>query len=184
MTRLEAALVDLVSVMEALRIPYALIGGLAVSLWGEVRATLDVDLVVWVTPDETNRTVDALSERFRPVPKDPRDFVRATRVLPLTTGSGVRADIVFGAFLVEKELIERAVPREVAGIVVRLASIEDLVLMKLVSERQRDAEDARRLLRRHGGTLDRGYLEPKVAELAESLARPEILRLLSEALGE
>jgi hypothetical protein len=61
-----------------------------------------------------------------------------------------------------------------------VASVEDLILMKLVSERQRDLEDGRRLLRRFGDALDRAYLEPRLTELAEGLGRPEILRILRE----
>lgn len=41
MTEIEAALAELASVLEGLGVPYALIGGLAVSLRGEARATLD-----------------------------------------------------------------------------------------------------------------------------------------------
>ena len=54
--------------------------------------------------------------------------------------------------------------------------------MKLVSERQNDADDARALLRRCGKTLDRSYRAPKIEELAEGLARPDILSIFrSEA---
>ena len=52
--------------------------------------------------------------------------------------------------------------------------------MKLVSEREKDIEDARRLLRRFRESLDREYLEPLVAELAQALAKPEMLRLLDD----
>ena len=50
MTQLERALVEITTILDELRIPYMLIGGLAVSLWGEPRATLDVDLSLWVEP--------------------------------------------------------------------------------------------------------------------------------------
>lgn len=181
MTGIEEALGELASALESLQIPYALIGGLAVSLRGEPRATLDVDLAVWVEADALGATVDALCHRFRSVSKDPAEFVRSTRVLPLMTSQSVRADIVFGLLPTEREIVRRATPMTVAGTSVRVASVEDLILMKLVSERERDQEDARRLLRRFGKQLDRNYLEPRITELAESLARPEIRRMLEEA---
>ena len=37
MTALEAAVAEVASVLESLSLPYMLIGGLAVSLWGEAR---------------------------------------------------------------------------------------------------------------------------------------------------
>jgi hypothetical protein len=181
MTEIEAALGELASALESLRVPYALIGGLAVSVWGEARATLDVDLAVWVEPAEIDATVDALCRRFQPVSKDPAGFVRDTRVLVVTTAQSVRADIVFGTLPAEKDIVQRARLMKIAGTSVRVASVEDLILMKLVSERERDQEDARRLIGRFGTKIDRGYLEPRLADLAENLARPEIRRMLDQA---
>ena len=78
-------------------------------------------------------------------------------------------DVVFGALPWEKEAIVRARP---------FVSVEDLVVMKAVSERENDWEDARLLMRRHGSTVNRPYLEARLHELAEALARPRILGLL------
>jgi hypothetical protein len=61
--------------------------------------------------------------------------------------------------------------------VVNVASVEDLILMKLVSEREKDTEDARRLLARFKGKIDTAYLGPRLGELAEALARPGILEM-------
>jgi hypothetical protein len=47
--------------------------------------------------------------------------------------------------------------------------------MKLISERHKDVDDARRLIRRFRRTLDRTYLEPKLQELSEAFARHDIL---------
>lgn len=48
MTTIEDALAQVSSSRDSLSTPPMLIGGLAVSMWGEPRATLDVDLTVWV----------------------------------------------------------------------------------------------------------------------------------------
>jgi hypothetical protein len=60
---------------------------------------------------------------------------------------------------------------------VPVVPVEDLIWMKLISERQKDIEDARRLLRRHASSLDREYLEPIVEQLSEAFARADILRI-------
>ena len=138
-----------------LAIPYAVIGGLAASLWGEVRATLDADVAVWVETESVDGAVEGLARRFEAVPRDPRLFVRETHVLPVKTSQGVRAGTVFGVLPVEKEVVERACRKEAGGTEVRVVTVEDLVLMKPVSERERDLEDARRLLRRFRETVDR-----------------------------
>jgi hypothetical protein len=177
MTPLELALPEITSILDELRVPHMLIGGLAVSLWGEPRSTLDIDLSLWVEPEEFDSTIAALSLRLHALPPDPMAFARDTRVLPVESSQGVRADLVFAALPPEREAIRRARPMQVGGKVVNVASVEDLILMKLVSEREKDTEDARRLLARFMGRIDTAYLEPRLSELAEALARPGILEM-------
>lgn len=177
MTQLESALLEVTSVLDELGVPYMLIGGLAVSLWGEPRATLDIDLSLWVEPGEFESVIAALSARIHPQPQDPLAFARQTRVLPVVSSEGVRADLVFGALPLEMEAIHRACPKQVGGKTVRVASLEDLILMKLISEPEKDTGDAQRLLRRFKESVDRDYLEPRLSELAVALARPGILEM-------
>ncbi|MEK7407928.1 MAG: DUF6036 family nucleotidyltransferase [Acidobacteriota bacterium] len=180
MTPLEAAVLEVTAVLDSLSIAHMLVGGLAVAVWGEPRATLDVDMVVWVEPEDLERSIARLCERLRALPTDPVGFARETRVLPVQTSPGVRADLIFARFPYERQAIGRASTKEIAGKAIRVAAIEDLILMKLTSERERDAEDARRLLRRFSQSVDRAYLEPLVTELAEALARPDMLRMFHE----
>ena len=161
-----------------------LVGGVAVSLWGEARATLDVDWSVWVEPEDLERTITALCERVPASPSQPLEFVRRTRVLPVTTVQGVRADIIFAALPWEKQVISRSHTKLVAGKSVSVVSVEDLILMKIISERQKDIEDARRLLRRYRTSLDRDYLEPLLRELADGLARPDVFATWEEELAD
>ena len=182
MTELESALVEVASLLDEMGLPYMLIGGLAVALWGEPRATLDVDLSVWVDPAEFDETVRKIAARF-PTVADPLDFVRRTRVLPVETSQSVRADIVFAALQAEREMMDRAQTLFVAGAGIRVASVEDLTWMKLISDRPRDAEDAKRLIRHFREKLDRGYLEPRLREIAEALGRPDILNTYRREMG-
>ena len=48
MTQLEEALLEVASVLEWLSLPYMVIDALGVSMWGAPRATLDVDVSLWV----------------------------------------------------------------------------------------------------------------------------------------
>jgi hypothetical protein len=180
MTPLETALVELASLLDELGIPYIVIGGLAVALWGEPRSTLDVDLSLWVEPGDIGRIVAALSERVRPLPAEPLSFVTRTRVLPVLTSQGIRADLVLAALPIEREAIDRAKVKYLGGRAVRVASVEDLVFAKLISERAKDREDALRLIHRFGRSLDRTYLEPRLEQMAEALARPDIIQVWRE----
>ena len=61
MTLIEEAALEFVGVLDEWRLRYILIGGIAVGLWGAPRATLDVDLTIWVEPDRLDATVKAFA---------------------------------------------------------------------------------------------------------------------------
>ena len=79
-------------------------------------------------------------------------------------------------------MIDRAHPQCLGATTVPIVSLEDLVFMKIISERAKDLDDALRLIRRHRASLDQAYLTPLVNDIAAALARPEIARLYREAV--
>ena len=174
MTAQEAALVTIAEKLEALQIPYMVIGGMATAVWGEPRATLDVDVTVWIAEEEIEAIPGRLAHRFTVLPEDAVDFIRQTRVLPLETEAGVRIDLIFGMLPFEQAAIERSVNRIVAGRPVRFCTAEDLILYKIISDREQDLHDVRAILRRRRSSLDRTYLDPRVQELSDGLERRDI----------
>lgn len=183
MSELEEALLEVASVLETLSLPYMVVGGLAVSFWGVPRATLDVDVGVWVEADKFEETIQQICSRLRPLTTDPVTFARRTRVVPVATAGDVRTDLILGALPFEREQIERAVRRNVGHRAIPVACLEDLILMKLVSEREKDQADARELLQRNRESVDVPHLEPRLRELADGLARPEILKAFRNHLN-
>lgn len=173
MTRLEVALVEAVALLDDLRLRYMLIGGLAVAQWGEPRATLDVDLTVWVEPDDFETTVGRLAARLALRTNEPLEFARRTRVLPALASNGIPVDLLFAAWPLEQQAIDRAEDRRVAGVKVRVAGLDDLLLLKLISDRPRDLADAAALLRRHRNKANLDWLEGELSALAEAIAEPE-----------
>jgi predicted nucleotidyltransferase len=175
---LESALAQAVKDLAGQGIPYMLIGGLALSAWDLPRATLDVDLTLWVDAEDFERVCLELSSRYRPRIGDPMGFATKTRVLPVANDAGVRLDFLFAAYPFEKVMVDRAVLRRLGAVEVRAASLEDLILLKIPSDRAKDREDVRVILEAFGDRLDWGYLLPVADLLAESLERPEISSLL------
>jgi hypothetical protein len=180
MSALEGALLGVVSFLEEREVPYMVVGGLANAVWGEPRVTLDIDVTVWVEDREIPSVVADLTSAFLALDADPEAFVRRTRVLPLESGEGVRIDVIFGLLPFEHEAIRRARPIPIGGGSVRFCTAEDLVLMKIISNRDRDQSDARAIVLRRLADLDLGYLEPRILELAELLARDDIKRRWEE----
>jgi Nucleotidyltransferase of unknown function (DUF6036) len=175
MTALERAVVEIADALEAMAVEYMIVGGIANAIWGEPRATIDVDVTVAVANPRMATTISALVKAFTAAVPDPDAFVRRTRVLPVDTSDGIRIDIIFALLSFELEAVHRAASVVVGGRTVRVVTPEDLLLMKIISERPRDLGDAEALTRRLVDTLDRVYLEPRIREFAASLERPEIL---------
>jgi len=174
MTALDRAIQAIVGVLESEGIDYAIVGGIANAVWGEPRATIDVDVTISVEPARLRATIPAIAAPFHIPVSDPVSFVQQTRVLPLDTTEGVRIDVIFALLPFELEAIRRAKRVTIAERSVSIVTPEDLVLMKIVSDRPRDLADAEAILRRRRHELDRGYLEPRVRELATALERDEI----------
>ena len=158
-----------------------LIGGLALSAWALPRATLDIDLTLWVPADDFDRVCLHLASRYHPRTGDPVRFARKMRVLPVANDAGVRLDFLFAAYLFEEVMINRAVLRRLGSVDVRVASLEDLILLKLPSDRGKDREDVRVILEAFGGQLDWTYLLAVADLLAETLEQPDLVSVLRQS---
>lgn len=181
MNGLTGPLLEITRHLDSAGIPYMVIGGFANLQWGRPRITEDLDITVSVPEREWDDFIRAVATRFDLLPADPASFARETRVLPVRAGS-VRIDLIFAGMLYEEEAIRRSVPVTVEGESVHICTAEDLILHKLVSERPRDLEDVEGVIIRQAGNLDRGYLDPKIRELAAGMERPAIESFYRECL--
>lgn len=178
MNALERAVGSLARFLEERRIPYMVIGGIANLVWGEPRATIDVDASVLVEEAAWPAFIKDLGTAFRVIPKDPVAFLRDTHVLPVETGDGIRIDLVWAKLPYEHKAIARATVEEVAGHRVRVCRPEDLMIHKIISERPQDREDVRAIVRQQGSRLDRRYLDQAVRALSRALDQPELVAFL------
>ncbi len=144
----EALLEQIAQGLDSRQIPYMLIGGQAVLLYGEPRLTRDVDVTLGVGPDRLPEILDWVGEtRWRILVDSPAQFVTQTLVLPcLEEESGIRVDLIFSFSPYERQAIQRGRPITVGKTAVRYASVEDLVIHKVVAGRARDLEDVRSVL--------------------------------------
>ena len=93
----ENALSDLSSVLKHQNVPYMIIGGLANAIWGHPRATLDIDVTVWVMDDQIQTLLSILGKKYVFMVEEPIEFISETRVLPIKNNENLRIDIIFGA---------------------------------------------------------------------------------------
>ena len=174
MAELDDALTTLGAWLEREHVPYMVIGGFAVSVWGEPRFTRDLDVTISVPTEQIDSTIKRICAEFTPLVAEPVKFVTDTRVLPMMVRS-VPVDLVFAALPYEEAAIGRARPLNLRNGAVQICSPEDLILHKIVSPRARDHQDVEGVFRYRNAELDYEYLDPRVEELADALADRNLL---------
>jgi len=154
-------------ILDELRIPYAITGGFAVSVWGNLRSTLDIDIIV----EMSGKNVKPLVSRVRGLIKKVYADEEAIRDALLHKGefnfidpdSGMKVDFFVQADNPYNKLkMKRKVLRDAYDTKVYFISPEDLVLSKLLwskdSSSWKQREDIKTVLRKQKGKLDLDYL--------------------------
>lgn len=151
-------------------IPYMVIGGQAVLLYGEPRLTKDIDITVGIGVRELNRLKSVLPAIGLDVlVKDEVSFVEKTMVLPtLEQRSGIRVDLIFSFSPYELGAIQRARSIRLGRSEVKFASPEDVIIHKAIAGRPRDLEDVKSILLKNPG-VDSAYIRKWLDEFDRSL---------------
>ena len=132
--------------LDAGGVDYALVGGLAVAVWGASRATQDIDLLV--RPEALDRALDAADRcgfRLRALPMTFKDGMELQRVSKVEGGALVTIDfLLVNTNLEAVWASRRALAMETGPLWV--ISREALIQMKLAAGRPQDAVDVQNLM--------------------------------------
>jgi hypothetical protein len=169
------------SCLDKHNLPYMIIGGQAVLLYGEPRLTRDIDITLGVNNDSLDRLLGAVQELFlKPLPEDIEAFVKQTMVLPtLDEATGIRVDFIFSDTPYETNAIQRARKITTLEQKVNFASPEDLIIHKIFAGRPRDLEDVRTVLLKNPN-IDTAYIRNWLKEFDESSDKKEFLKNFEE----
>jgi hypothetical protein len=140
---------------------------------------------VALVPDDAWDAFLAAGERFGIVPRrsDALEFARATRVLLLRhQPSDVELDVSLGAIPFEIALVRRARTRRIGGVAFRIATAEDIVVMKALALRPRDIADIEGILSAMPD-LALGRVRRDVESLAGELEGPDCLTELDRIVS-
>jgi hypothetical protein len=144
--------------------------------WGEQRMTRDVDLTLLTGFGGEEAFIDRLLAEFAPVREGAREFALRHRVLIVRTKNGFTADIALGGLPFEEQATARATDCEFApGVVLRVCSADDLVVMKAFAGRLQDWADIEGVLIRQQGKLDWKHIYAQLTPLAELKEQPELV---------
>jgi hypothetical protein len=155
---------DVFEALERAGVRHVVVGGIAVVLQGHVRSTVDLDLVVDLAVEPAAAAMAALvGVGLVPrLPVEATDFADPeirrgwveTKNLQVFSFhdpcNPLREVDVFATHpLPFDELLERSVLKHVDGVAVRVASVDDLIVMKSKAGRPQDLEDIEALRRLH-----------------------------------
>ena len=180
---LEAPLRSAVEYLEGHGYRYAIIGGIALSQWGVIRVTRDIDIKVLIPDTDYSTTRIALRTAF---PTSARNHVPKNPLIVAVAIKDIVVDFLLALPGYKELIIERAVRRDLDGWQAWICSAEDLIIQKVIAGRGKDWLDVEALLIEQRGRLDEAYIEDWLAQFAEALEKPELLteyRRLSEKIN-
>lgn len=171
---------DLSAWLEAEKIPYAIIGGVAVAIVAQPRMTKDIDVAISLDPGRLESFLETASAyNLGPRISDAADFARRQQVVLLQhQPTGINVDLTLAAIEFDYELIARA---RTGPMNLKVATSEDLIITKAVAHRPRDVADIESILNIEQN-VDLERIRHWVGQFAQSLEMPELLEDLEKLL--
>lgn len=144
--RLNRDFSEFIACFAAHEVRYLIVGGYALATHGHPRYTKDLDVWVWIDPDNASRTIAALSDfGFGGLGLTVDDFLDPDVVVQLGREPS-RIDLLTFATGVDfAEAYERRSTVDLDGLIVDVISALDLKRNKLATGRLRDLADAAEL---------------------------------------
>jgi len=177
----EEILAKLARALDKNNIPYMIIGGQAVLLYGEPRLTRDIDVTLGDDIDILPKIIEVTKYlNLKPLPLDITEFVRQTMVLPTRDeSSGIRVDFIFSFTPYERQAIEKTREVLLKKTPVRFAAPEDVIIHKVFAGRARDLDDVKSILLKNP-SVDLPYIRKWLSEFDTSLSEKDLLKKFEE----
>ncbi|MFQ5802024.1 MAG: hypothetical protein ACE5JQ_03895 [Candidatus Methylomirabilales bacterium] len=148
-----------VDLLRQARVPYMVIGAMAVAVWGRPRTTLDVDIVVLTDQAGLRELASKAVKKAFVVDEEWAErnpMIRDTHLRLLHKNLPV--DLIFPMDRHDREALKRRKRKRWRDRVVWFICPEDLILQKLKLGRPRDFEDALSVWHQQGKSIDERYL--------------------------
>ena len=173
-------LLDVVDTLTEQGVQYAVIGAMAASVHGRVRASLEADAIAFITVQQAK----VLEARLREA-----GFVTSLRVgdlddpiaalLALEDAHGNRVDLLIGLRGLDRTALQRSIDVPFQGATLTVLGREDFIATKLYAGGPQDLVDARALIAAEPSSLDVKLLR----ELADQFGRETREQLESALKG-
>jgi predicted nucleotidyltransferase len=165
---IESLLKKIAQNLDKNNIPYMIIGGQAVLLYGTPRLTRDIDITLGTDTDSFTMMDKICSQLgLKILPENPQNFAIETKVLPAEdTESKIRIDFIFSFTIYEKQAFKRTKEVLMGGYPVKFASCEDVIIHKIIAGRAIDQEDVKNILIKNKNSIDTKYIKKWLGEFS------------------
>lgn len=168
------ASIDLITILKG---DYLIIGGVAIGVWGIVRVTEDLDLIIFIPRKDAKKILEkAKTLGFRFDEKAVIKQIKEAGVFKIYYGD-YHLDFLIASTELEKSALKRKVKVKIFEREVFAPSKEDLLLLKIIPARPKDILDYEGIAMRQKGKLDVKYLESWARKLSDEA---EDLRIYNE----
>ncbi|MEA3346804.1 MAG: nucleotidyltransferase [Candidatus Auribacterota bacterium] len=172
--------------LDKAKIPYMIIGGQAVLLYGTPRLTRDIDITLGVDTDKF-RLVEKVCEKLKLkiLPANPENFAKDTKVLPAEeTKLKIRVDFIFSFTSYEKQAINRTKRVIMGGYQVKFASCEDVIIHKMFAGRAIDEEDVKNILLKNRNSIELRYVKKWLSKFGKLSGQKELPKRFNTILKQ
>lgn len=170
MRSLEEVVKDVVAALAEARVPYVIVGGVAVAGWGNIRTTGDVDVLLNLALEDVPRFLSSLKRRG--LDTSAYEVESALRERSHFTIFDKRSEYHVDAKGLysdaDRQTFSRRKRIRVGGVSCHLSSPEDLIAHKLLFGSEQDIRDAEAIYARQKDRLDMAYLRRKCRKLGVS----------------
>ena len=157
---LEIVTNNFIKLLKNSKIPYMVVGGLAVNYFGDFRLTKDIDVVIAIDLSKIEKILNLLGRgKYKFHKEEINALAKLSNHFTITDPSDTyRIDFWIPKTYYEKKAFARRKKKRTKTGLVSFITPEDLVLFKLIANRTQDILDVESILQRQKGKLDRKYL--------------------------
>ncbi len=155
---------ELADLLEALHVPYAIGGALALGHHTAPRGTKDVDLNVFLAADEVRPVLEALEQAGYELDPELAEQQARERGDLTAYRDDIRVDVFVDSIPLHADARVRRVSVPMLGRPAWVLSAEDLVLFKMLFDRGKDWVDVEHVLAARHGELDAEYVRRQLAD--------------------
>ena len=158
-SNLDHALLKIISILEEEEFDYLIIGGLATSILGEARVTHDIDILISLHEKNLESFLKIIQKKGFQCNIQKINRSIETRGVFQIIYNNVHLDFIIGQMPFEQEAFKRKQRIKLFDRQASFPTEEDLILLKLISRREKDILDIKNIIVRHKKKLDAVYLK-------------------------